>query len=75
MTDMQKSDGQILKPDAKGRVHTPNAPQDSLLDEFERSGLSGPKFAQLAGVSYQTFATWRQRQQKRAELVGFCHLN
>jgi hypothetical protein len=27
----------------------------------ERSGLSGPKFAEIAGVKYQTFAAWRRK--------------
>lgn len=63
---MQKSAGQILKTDTKGRVHTPKARQESLLDEFERSGLSGPKFAELAGIKYQTFAAWALRRRKRA---------
>jgi hypothetical protein len=66
MTDMQKSDGPILRTDTRGRVHTPKARQERLLDEFARSGLSGPKFAQLAGIKYQTFAAWVLRQRKRA---------
>ena len=41
------SDGAILKTDEKGRVRTPAARRESLLDEFERSGLSGTKFAAL----------------------------
>jgi hypothetical protein len=65
MTDMQKSDGAILKIDHKGRVQTPAARRESLLDEFERSGLSGPKFAALAGIKYQTFAGWSLRRRKR----------
>ena len=64
MTDMQKSGGAILKTDGKGRVRTPAARRESLLDEFERSGLSGPKFAALAGVKYQTFAAWSLRRRK-----------
>jgi hypothetical protein len=64
MTDMEKSDGAILKTDGKGRVQTPTARRESLLDEFERSGLSGPKFAALAGVKYQTFAGWSARRRK-----------
>jgi hypothetical protein len=32
-----------------------------LVREFERSGLSGPRFAELAGLKYPTFATWRRR--------------
>lgn len=66
MTDMQQSDGAILKTDDKGRVRTPAARRESLLDEFERSGLSGPKFAALAGIKYQTFAGWSLRRRKRA---------
>jgi len=66
MTNMQKSDGQILKTDTKGRVRTPADRRESLLDEFERSGLSAVKFAELAGIKYQTFAAWSLRRRKRA---------
>lgn len=38
--------------------------QVELVREFERSGLSGPRFAELAGVNYQTFATWRRRHAR-----------
>ena len=55
----------VLKLDARGRVQTPVARRESLLDEFERSGLSGAKFAALAGIKYQTFAAWALRRRKR----------
>ena len=42
-------------------MQTPVTRQVELVREFERSGLSGPRFAELAGVRYQTFATWRRR--------------
>ncbi len=64
MTDMQKSDAVIVKTDGKGRVQTPPARRELLLDEFERSGLSGPKFAALVGIKYQTFAAWSLRRRK-----------
>lgn len=51
----------ILKRDAGGRVVVPLARQVELVREFERSGLSGPRFAAMAGVKYQTFAGWRRR--------------
>lgn len=51
----------VLKSDGAGRVQTPVARQVELVREFERSGLSGPRFAELAGVRYQTFATWRRK--------------
>jgi hypothetical protein len=66
MTDMQKSDGAILKTDTKGRVQTPPARRESLLDELERSGLSAPKFGALVGIKYQTFAAWAARRRKDA---------
>ena len=55
----------VLKSDEAGRVQTPVARQVALVREFERSGLSGPRFAALAGVNYQTFATWRRRHGVR----------
>ncbi len=59
------SDGAILKTDEKGRVRTPAARRESLLDEFERSGLSGAKFAALAGIKYPTFAVWAQQRRRQ----------
>ncbi len=41
----------ILKTDALGRVRTPAARREQLLDEFERSGVSGAKFAELTSRS------------------------
>jgi len=61
----------VRKTDAKGRVKTPPARRETLLDEFERSGLSGAEFAKLVGVKYQTFATWASRRRKdRAAPAG-----
>jgi hypothetical protein len=66
MTNMPTADGAVLKIDGQGRVRTPAARRESLLDEFERSGLSGTKFAALAGIKYQTFAAWAcQRRRQR----------
>lgn len=48
-----------------GRVMTPPERRESLVDEFERSGLSGVQFAKLAGIKYQTFATWAARRRKQ----------
>jgi len=39
--------------------------RESLLDEFERSGLSGAKFAELMGLKYPTFADWVQRRRRQ----------
>ena len=63
---MTNTDGgsKILKTDALGRVRTPAARREQLLDEFERSGVSGAKFAGLTGLKYQTFASWVQRRRR-----------
>jgi len=58
----------ILKQDRQGRVMTSAARREELLDEFERSGLSGPRFAVLAGIKYQTFATWARKRRRQLPL-------
>ena len=62
------SSGQIIKTDVSGRLRTPKARQEELLDEFERSGLSGKRFAEVSGIKYQTFAVWvaRRRQARQS---------
>lgn len=54
----------ILKTDSRGHVHTPRQRREGLLAEFERSGLPATQFAALAGVRYQTFATWVQKHRR-----------
>jgi hypothetical protein len=58
---------ELLKTDARGRVRVPQARREELLSEFERSGISGPKFAAMVGVKYQTFAWWVQQRRQRKE--------
>lgn len=58
------SAAQILKTDARGRVRLPKEKQEALLDEFEKSGMSGQAFAAWAGVKYPSFAHWRQKRRK-----------
>jgi hypothetical protein len=55
------NEAMILKSDAGGRMLVPVERQVELVREFERSGLSGPRFAAMAGLKYQTFATWRRK--------------
>jgi len=55
---------EVLKTDAKGRVRTPKARREAMVKEFERSGVSGRKFAAMVGVNYQTFASWVQQRGK-----------
>ena len=54
----------VLKTDLLGRVKTSAAQREAMVDEFERSGLCGTKFAAVAGVNYQTFASWVQNRRR-----------
>ncbi len=69
MTNMSETGETILKTDTRGRVQTPPERREKLLEEFERSGLSGAKFAALAGIKYQTFAAWVKRRRKERGLA------
>jgi hypothetical protein len=55
----------ILKTDSKGRVRTPVADREALLDLFEQGGMSGAAFARLHGIRYPIFAHWRSLRRKR----------
>jgi hypothetical protein len=57
-------DETILRMDGRDRVRTPIERREALLDEFERSGLSGMRFAKLAGIKYATFANWIQKRRR-----------
>ena len=67
-----KEDSKLLKSDARGRVRTPRLRQESLLDEFEKSGVSGARFAALAGLKYPTFASGvlRRRRPRSTPVAG-----
>jgi hypothetical protein len=54
---------EIFKTDSRGHIRVPVERREALLDEFEKSGMSGAKFARLAGIHYGTFATWAQRRR------------
>jgi hypothetical protein len=58
--------GQVLKSDTLGRMRIPTERRKELLLEFDRSGLSGKKFAALVGVKYSTFAFWLQQRRRKA---------
>ena len=63
---------QVLKVDAAGRVWTPRAKREEVLDELERSGMAAVKFAAFIGVKYPTLASWvqKRRRQRKADAAG-----
>ena len=68
MTDMIKADEAVLKSDGLGRMQTPAVRREQILDEFERSGLSGKKFAVMVGVKYPTLAMWASKRRRERGL-------
>ena len=63
-------DGKILKRDVLGRVKTPRERREAILEEFDKSGMSGQKFAKWAGIKYTTFANWLQQRRKQRNAPG-----
>jgi hypothetical protein len=62
----QRPAGELLRQDATGRVRTSRERREELLAEFERSGVSGARFAEMAGIKYPTFAGWLHARRKTA---------
>ena len=58
----------LIKTDVLGRMRTSAARRENLLKEFESSGITATKFAELAGIKYQTFATWLQKRHRQGKL-------
>ena len=61
---------ELLRTDTSGRVRTTPERREALLDEFERSGLSGMRFAARHGLTYPTFASWAARRRKERMGMG-----
>ena len=55
---------ELLKRDKRGRIWMKPKRREALLDEFEKSGLSGAQFARLTGVNYSSFQNWVQQRRK-----------
>jgi hypothetical protein len=72
MTFAVEEPGQIMSQDARGRVLVSRERRESLLEEYDHSGMSGVKFAQYVGIKYSTLAYWlqsRRRQRQREKLL------
>ena len=67
MTFAAEEPEKILSQDAKGRVLVSRERRASLLEEYDRSGMSGVKFAQYIGIKYSTLAYWLQSRRRHRE--------
>lgn len=56
---------ELLKLDSRGHVLISPERRAALLEEFDRSGMTGAGFARHYGIKYTTFAHWI-RMRKRA---------
>ncbi len=56
---------ELLKLDSRGHVLISPERRAELLEEFDRSGMTGAGFARHYGIKYTTFAHWI-RMRKRA---------
>jgi hypothetical protein len=67
MTFAAEEPGQILSQDAQGRVLVSRERRESLLEEYDLSGMSGIKFAQYVGIKYSTLAYWLQSRRRHRQ--------
>jgi hypothetical protein len=67
MTSATEEPGEILSRDAQGRVLVSRERRESLLEEYDRSGMSGVKFAGYVGIKYSTLAYWLQSRRRHRE--------
>jgi len=67
MTSIVDSDAasSVIRSDSRGRMLVAADQREALLDEFERSGLSGMAYCRLHRLTSPTFATWVQKRRRR----------
>lgn len=67
---MNATHDSLVRSDRRGRLRYTSGQREALLNAYDSSGLSGPKFAALHGVKYQTFAAWLQRRKRSDPAAG-----
>ena len=67
MTLGAEEPGEILGRDAQGRVLVSRERRELLLEQYDRSGMSGVKFAEYIGIKYSTLAYWLQSRRRKRE--------
>jgi len=72
MTSMDEA-VRFSKTDALAGVKTPPERRQHCSMSFERSGLSGIKFAALVGVKYSTLAGWAAKRKRQGQTAAAGH--
>ncbi len=60
MTDMNEV---ILRTDRRGRLRYTPEQRQAFIEAYQSSGLSGPRFAAMHGVHYQTLVSWLKKSR------------
>jgi transposase-like protein len=66
---MTATNNAILKSDRRGRLRYSAEQKAAMVEAYQISGLSGPRFAALHGVNYQTLAGWLQKRKQHASPI------
>lgn len=61
---MTATNESIVKSDRRGRLRYAPEQKAALVEAYQSSGLSGPRFAAMHGVNYQTLATWLLKSKR-----------
>ena len=56
----------ILKADRRGRLSYSPEQRSAMIEAYQASSWSGPRYAALHGVKYQTLANWLQKRKRGA---------
>ena len=51
--------------DSHRQIRISRKKRESLLAQFDQSGMSGPKFVKQAGIKFTTFANWLQKRRRQ----------
>ena len=54
----------IIRADRRGRLRYTAEQKQALVEAYEASGLSCPRFAALHGVNYQTLVSWLKKRRQ-----------
>jgi hypothetical protein len=60
----------MLPVDTRGRVRVSAQRREALLAQYDKSGMTGKRFAAWAGIKYQTLCGWLQRRRKAVASQG-----
>ena len=61
---MTSTTGLVDRTDSRRQIRISRKKREALLAEFDKSGMSGSKFAKQEGIKYTTLAYWLQKRRR-----------